>query len=221
MKRLVPCFLLALCLPVAAAGHSFRDADHWASVWDDPERDAWQKPLTVLEFLGIERGETVADLGAGTGYFTKLLSIQVGPEGKVYAVDVEQTMLDHLMAREDMTTERVVPVLAKKNDPGLPQGAIDVVMVVNTWHHVGKRTRYLPLLGQSLSPEGRVAIIDYRKGDLPVGPRPNRKLSRNQVIAEFESTGWRFVAESVALPYQYLLVFRPPAGPASSGAVNP
>ena len=82
MKRLVVWLFLALCIPtVVGAGPSFRNAERWASIWDDPERDAWQKPLAVLEFLGIVQGETVADLGAGTGYFTRLLSIQVGAEG--------------------------------------------------------------------------------------------------------------------------------------------
>jgi predicted methyltransferase len=215
MKRLVPLLCLTLCLPAAVAAERAPsgDAERWAGIFDDPARDEWQRPVTVLEFLGIEPGETVVDLGAGTGYFTKLLSVQVGSMGKVYAVDIEQAMLDHLMQRDDVIAERVVPVLAEPNDPGLPDGEVDIVVVLNTWHHIKKRPKYLARLQKSLSPEGRVAIIDFRAGDLPVGPPPGHKLARDKVVSEFEKADWRLVAESVALPYQYVLIFLPPERP--------
>jgi ubiquinone/menaquinone biosynthesis C-methylase UbiE len=216
MKRLIPLFCLAACLTAArsdrpAGEHrAWDDIDHWVEVFEDPARDEWQKPLIVLDFLGIEGGDVIADLGAGTGYFTKPLSIQVGQQGKVFAVDIERAMLDHLMQREDIVTERVVPVLAKRNDPKLPAGQIDLVVVVNTWHHIEKRSKYLRHLQECLSPVGRVAIIDFREGELPVGPPPGHKLSRDQVVSEFEKADWRLVAESVALPYQYVMTFLPP-----------
>jgi ubiquinone/menaquinone biosynthesis C-methylase UbiE len=215
MKRLIPLLCLLLCLPVVAAGQSSPsgDLERRISVYDDPARDEWQKPLTVLDFLGVEPGDTVADLGAGTGYFTRFLSRQVAEPGKVYAVDIEQEMLDYLMTREDVTEERVIPVLAEPDDPGLPDGEIDIVVVMNTWHHIKKRSKYLRLLQESLSPEGRIAIVDYREGDLPVGPRASQKLSRDRVVSEFEKEDWRFVAESVALSYQYVLIFLPPEKP--------
>src|SRR5262245_5916794 len=151
MRRAILVLLLLPILGPAAAArgpapeghHSWDDVEHWAKVFDDPSRDAWQKPLSLLNFLGIEPGETVADIGAGTGYFTKTLSIQVGPQGKVYAVDISQPMLDHLMGRKDVPAERVVPVLGAADDPKLPAGAIDLVVVLNTWHHIGKRSKYL------------------------------------------------------------------------------
>ena len=217
MRRAI---LVLLLLPVLGStagardpeGHrSWDDVEHWAKVFDDPARDEWQKPLSLLNFLGIEPGETVADIGAGTGYFTKTLSIQVGEKGKVYAVDISQPMLDHLMSRKDVVAERVVPVLGAADDPKLPAGAIDAVVVLNTWHHIGKRSKYLSRLAQALSPEGRVTIIDWRDGELPMGPPPEDKLPRERVISEFEKAGFRFVAESVMLPYQYALVFRLPA----------
>lgn len=219
MKRLILLLCLILCLTAVAAGRSdkghrpWSDVDHWAEVFDDPSRDKWQKPLTVLTFIGVEHGATVADIGAGTGYFTRMLAAQVGRAGKVYAVDIEPKMLDYLMQREDVVAERVVPVVARRNDPKLPDSEIDVVVVMNTWHHVDKRPRYLRKLEDCLSPEGRVAIIDYRKGDLPVGPPDRRKLSREEVVSEFDEAGWRLVAESVALPYQYMLIFMPPEKP--------
>ena len=138
------------------------------------------------------------------------MSIQVGREGKVYAVDIEKAMLDYLMQRSDVATDRVIPTVATANNPKLPAGRIDLVVVMNTWHHIDKRSKYLERLKKSLSPEGRIAIVDFREGELPVGPPPGEKLSHDQVVAEFEDAGWRFVAESVALPYQYVLIFLPP-----------
>ena len=224
MTRLIPLLCLALFPLWAAAAERHRswgDVDHWAGVFDDPARDEWQMPITVIDFLGVELGEVVADLGAGTGYFTGPFSAQVSETGKIYAVDIEQAMLDHIMAREDVNTDWVVPILAKKNDPKLPAGEVDLVLVVNTWHHISKRDKYLEKIHAGLSPEGRVAIIDFREGELPVGPPPEQKLSRAEVVEEFESASWRLVAESVALPYQYLLVFRPPAQPDTRKFVNP
>ena len=221
MKIAIRLLCLLICLFGAAGGadqakergRPTSDVEYWAGVFDDPARDEWQKPIIVFTFLGIQNGTVVADLGAGTGYFTRLLSIQVGTAGKVYAVDVEQAMLDHLRSREDIVQERVVPILAEPSDPMLPEGEIDLVLTVNTWHQIKKRTRYVRRLEENLSPEGRVAVIDFRVGELPVGPPAGDKVSRDEVIAEFEKAGWRFVAESVALPYQYLLIFRPPRDP--------
>lgn len=201
---------LAVSPPASAGDHEMSDAAHWAAVFDDPERENWQMPLTLLLFLGISRGETVADIGAGTGYFTRYLVSSVSPTGAVYAVDIEPALLDHLMAREDITTKLVIPVVAEPDDPKLPAGEVDLIVLLNTWHHIGKRSKYLKLLEASLSPSGRVAIVDFRLGDFPVGPPDSKKLSREKVLAEFGKAGWRLVAETVALPYQYGLIFLPP-----------
>jgi predicted methyltransferase len=207
----------ALVLPLAAAKRQsahphrpFGDAEYWAGVWDDPARREWQKPIEVLELLGLRPDEQVADLGAGTGYFTSLLSLELGDEGRVYAVDIEQSLLDHIAQREDVRHDRVIPVLAKADDPGLPPGTIDLVFTVDTWHHIDKRPRYLRRLERALTPEGRLVLIDYREGELPVGPPPEERLDRATVVREFEEAGWTLVAESRLLPYQYFLVFYPP-----------
>lgn len=218
MKRSILLFCLIFSLPAAADSanqdhRSWADVEHWSTVFDDPARDEWQKPITMMRFLGVRRGDTVADIGAGTGYFTRPLAMRVGEEGRVYAVDIEQAMLDHLMARADISPDRVVPVLGSADDPELPPAEIDLAVIVNTWHHIEKRNKYIKRLEKSLSPEGRVAIIDFREGELPVGPPPEDKLSHDQVVSEFEKAGWRFVAESVALPYQYAMIFLPPPKP--------
>ena len=188
----------------------FGDVERWVREFEAPDRADWQKPGIVVRVLTVEPGLTVADLGAGTGYFTKVLSVEVGATGKVYAVDVEPRMLDYIRGRKDMLAN-VVTVEAAPDDPKLPAGAIDLVTVVNTWHHIKDRVAYLGKLRPALSREGRVAIIDWRKGDIPLGPPAEERVAREQVIAEFERAGWRLVTESVALPYQYFLVFYPPA----------
>jgi ubiquinone/menaquinone biosynthesis C-methylase UbiE len=152
----------------------------------------------------------VADLGAGTGFFTRSLAIAVGDSGSVYAVDIEQSMLDYIRSRDDVMQNRVIPVLAAPDDPKLPDGTIDIVLTVNTWHHIKKRSAYLKLLDRALTPDGRVVVVDFRGGELPVGPPPGHKLSRAKVLKEFEKAGWKFAAESIALPYQYMLTFYPP-----------
>jgi SAM-dependent methyltransferase len=197
-------------LLATAADRSFSDAEYWAARWEGPERDAWQFPIEVLGLIGVDEGEVVADLGAGTGYFTRLLATVVGEKGRVFAVDIEPAMLAYIRGREDLFQERVETVQARPDDPGLPDAAIDLVLIVNTWHHVKKRPAYLQKLDRALKPDGRVVVIDFHKTELPVGPPLRQKLSREEVVAEFEEAGWRLVTDSAALPFQYLLTFYPP-----------
>jgi ubiquinone/menaquinone biosynthesis C-methylase UbiE len=194
----------------ATVTHDFEDVERWSALFDDPARGVWQRPSLVVRVIGIEEGDVVADLGAGTGYFTSTLSAAVGPRGKVYAVDVEPKLLEHLRAREDVRDRpNVTTLLAAPDDPKLPAREVDVVLVVDTWHHIDRRRAYLDKLAAALSPRGRVAIVDWHEGELPVGPPPGHKLARDKVVAEFEGAGWSLSTESVVLPYQYVLVFRP------------
>ena len=216
-RLLIGAVTLGLLAGVASGGDSapghrpFSDVEYWAERWDSRDRLAWQKPIIVLDVIGAGSGDVVADLGAGTGYFTALLATQVGSEGRVYAVDVEQGMLDYIKRRELYSQDWIVPVLADPDDPKLPVGEIDLVLTVNTWHHIENRTAYLAKLRRCLRIGGRVTVIDYRMGDLPQGPPDELKLSRETVLSEFEQAGWQLLTESVALPYQYLLTFLPPA----------
>jgi SAM-dependent methyltransferase len=154
----------------------------------------------------------VADIGAGTGFFTKQLAMAVGQQGRVYAVEIEPTLIAHIDGREDLDLyrDRVVTILGEPDDPGLPAGELDVVMLVNTWHHISGRTDYMKRLQQSLNGDGRVVIIDWNAGDLPMGPPPEQRLPRQTVVDEFEQAGWTFDTESAMLPYQYFFVFEPP-----------
>jgi len=194
----------------ATVSHSFKDAAQWAEQFESPDRGTWQLPGIVMRVLGVEEGEAVADLGAGTGYFTRVLSVAVGSRGRVWAVDVEPSMLEYIAQRTDLGPGKVTTVLAAPDDPKLPAGEVDLVLVVDTWHHIDGRLDYLKRLASALSERGRVAIIDWHEGELPLGPPAGHKLSREAVLDEFAKAGWRLEAESVALPYQYLLVFYPP-----------
>jgi len=221
MRTLTAILLVLLPLTVVAAQehdhgdhdatvhHSFDDVERWVQIFDSPERNKWQRPAKVIRIIGLNGGETVADVGAGTGYFTQVLSRAVGPQGKVFAIDIEPEMLEYIDQREDLGRAEIVTVQADPDDPKLPDGEVDVILVVNTWHHIDGRTEYLKKLRRALDTEGRVVVIDWREGELPMGPPPGSKLSRDAVVAEFEGTGWSLVTESVLLPYQYFLVFYP------------
>ena len=192
----------------ATARHSFDDVEHWSRVFDDPARDAWQKPAEVVAALALAPGATVADVGAGTGYFSRHLSRAVGATGTVLAADTEPALVEHLRRRaEKEGLANLVPILASPDNPRLPAGTVDVVLIVDTWHHIDDRVSYARRLATALRSGGRVAIVDWHKRELPVGPPLDHKLAREQVIAEMTQAGYRLASEPDLLPWQYVLVF--------------
>jgi len=214
-----------LCTALAAADqghdatihHAFDDVAKWVGVFDDPGRDEWQQPAAVLEALAVVPGMIVADLGAGTGYFSVRLAKAVGDKGKVLAIDVEPKLVDYMKDRAAKASlTQIVAVLALTDDPKLPERGVDLVLIVDTWHHIDDRLQYLPKLAAGLKPGGRVAVVDFKKGDFPVGPPDAHKLTAEAVAGEFGEAGWKQVKHWDELPYQYVLVFTPPA--ASGGA---
>jgi ubiquinone/menaquinone biosynthesis C-methylase UbiE len=208
---------LALTTSILAAGphdatvhHPFDDPEQWSKVFDDPGRDAWQKPHELVDALHLQPGQRVADLGAGTGYFSRVLSAAVGADGTVFAVELEPNLVTHLRDRAEREhTKNVVPVLASADDPRLPTGSVDVVLIVDTYHHVDDRITYFRSLRRALRPAGRVAIVDWQKRPLPVGPEMDHKLARETVVDEMAEAGYRLADEPTFLPYQYFLVFAP------------
>jgi ubiquinone/menaquinone biosynthesis C-methylase UbiE len=195
----------------ATVRHSFEDVQHWIAVFDDPARDAWQKPAEVVQALEIRRGMCVADLGAGTGYFNRYLSAAVGEGGTVFAVDTEPNLVVHLRERaEREQTPNVVPILASADNPRLPAGMVDLVLIVDTVHHIDDRVDYVRRLRRVLKSGGRVVVIDFKKdADIPVGPPATHRLARAQVVEEFQSAGYQLIAAPQVLPYQYFLIFQP------------
>jgi arsenite methyltransferase len=199
----------------ATVHHGFDDVAKWVEVFDDPARDVWQRPDAVLRELGVASGMTVADLGAGTGYFSVRIARAVGPAGHVLAIDVEAKLVDYLKARAAKEKlPQIEAALVLPDDPSLPAHRVDLVLIVDTWHHIDDRLRYLTKLAAGLAAGGRVAVVDFKKGDFPVGPPDAHKLSADQVIAEFDQAGWTLAGRWDDLPYQYVLSFTPPASPA-------
>lgn len=195
----------------ATARHPFDDIDKWVRIFDDPARDEWQKPEQVVKALGLGEGQRVADIGAGTGYFSRHLAEAVGESGRVYAIDTEREMVEHMARRaEKERTPQVQAILAAPDDPKIPEGGADLVLMVDTYHHIDDRVRYLRRLARSLRPGGRLAIIDFEKRPLPVGPPLDHKLARETVLEELEEAGYRLVEEPGILPHQYFLIFAPP-----------
>jgi cyclopropane fatty-acyl-phospholipid synthase-like methyltransferase len=187
--------------------HRFDDPERYAKSFDDPARDAWQMPSRVIEALALSPGASVADIGAGTGYFSVRLAKAI-PGGTVYAVDVEPSMLDHIRKRAHGDgLENVVTVQASGSSPNLPR-PVDVVLVVDTYHHLPSRPAYFRELQKSLVPGGRVAIVDFRK-DSPEGPPPEFRFEADQIVGEMKQAGYRLEAKYDFLPRQHFLVFRP------------
>jgi predicted methyltransferase len=189
----------------------FSDTQAFAKAFDDPARDAWQRPAEVVELMRIEPGSVVADLGAGTGYFIGWLSRAVGEQGTVLALDVEPKMIEHLAQRaEQQGLRNVSPRLVPLDDPELQPGSVSRVLIVNTWHHIDDRSRYAAKLAPALAAGGELWIVDFTL-DSDMGPPARFRLGPEQVLAELQGGGLR--AEVVAgeqLPKQYIVrAFRP------------
>jgi ubiquinone/menaquinone biosynthesis C-methylase UbiE len=193
--------------------HRFDDAERWAKMFDDPERDAWQRPERVIEALALTPGMTVADVGAGTGYFAARLSPAVGERGKVLAVDIEPDMVRYLGERAARDgTPNVEARLGAADDPALPAAAVDRILIVNTWHHVADRAAYAAKLTSALRRGGFVLIVDFTH-DSERGPPRGHRVSPETVVAELERGGLRAQKVDVELPDQFVIKGVRPASP--------
>lgn len=174
-----------------------------------PEREAEEAPDTALAAIGIARGATVADVGAGVGYFTWRLAERVGTSGKVYANDIQPFMLEELrknMAARHLTN--VETVLGAQDDPKLPAGRMDLVLLVDVYHEFSQPEKMLRGIRRSLKLEGRLVLLEYRKEDPDIPIRPEHKMSVAEVQAEIEPEGFRFEKNLTVLPRQHILIFR-------------
>jgi len=175
---------------------------------EDPSRAAWQKPDEVVRVLNLKFGENIADIGAGSGYFTVPFARRVGPAGKIYAVDIDREMLAYIEQRaRQENLQNIQTVLADPHDPGLAPASVDLIFICATLHHITDRAKYYPLLARALRPGARVVNIDFEKRPLPVGPSLEMKIARADVLSEFAGAGFHLAQEFDFLPYQYFLVF--------------
>ena len=180
------------------------------ALFEDESRDAWQMPDRVIRSLQIEaKNAIVADIGAGSGYFTRRLALQV-PEGRVYAVDVDREFEGHLLDnREAWGTPNIEPHLALYDDPMLPAGTIDLVFAANTYAYIRDRVRYFERVRRALKPGGRLAIIDFRPDATPpsgIAPAPEHRVDRERAAAELQEAGFVVLKEETFLPHQWYLL---------------
>jgi len=180
-----------------------------------PEREAEEHPDEALDAIGVAKGAVAADIGAGAGYFTWRLAARVGPAGKVYANDIEPKMLELLRHNmEQRHIRNVETVLGSVDDPKLPRAALDLILLVDVYHEFSEPQRMLRHLRDSLKPDGRLVLLEYRGEDPAVPIRPEHKMTVAQAKAEVEPEGFRLARTLEMLPRQHILIFRlrSPAG---------
>ena len=190
----------------AHGDHGFGDTDRWAKVFDDPARDAWQRPDEVVGLLEVGPGLVVADIGAGTGYFERRLSHQVGSAGKVLALDVEPAMIAYLEERGRREAWRGVEAkLVPVDDPQLGEARIDRILIVDTWHHLGDRAAYARKLAFALRAGGKLAVVDFTP-EAPMGPPAAMRIAAEQVADELTAVGLQATVAHEDLPHQYVVL---------------
>lgn len=186
-----------------------RTVEEWIAALENPERDGWQKPDKVLRALGLEAGSSIADIGAGSGYFSVRFARAVGPAGKVFAADIDEGLIQHVAHRAgELGLANIEPVLGVPDDPRLPDESVDLIFICDVIHHVENRAAYYPKLARALRAGGRLVIIDFYKRELPVGPGPAMKIAKDDMIREITQAGFALTEQFDFLPYQYFLVFQ-------------
>lgn len=193
----------------AQRGHGRLFAPQDLGMLEGPDREAWQRPDQIMDVLGIGDGSVVADLGAGGGWFTVRLARRVGPNGVVYAEDIQPQMIEAIERRVEREGLRnVETVLGSADNPTLPDERLDVVLMVDSFQEVEDRVTLLRHVRQSLKPGGRLGIVGFRTdGGGGPGPAVEDRVTPAQVRSAAEAAGLRFAAQDLSLPYQFLLVF--------------
>jgi ubiquinone/menaquinone biosynthesis C-methylase UbiE len=214
---LVACVLAAACLaegPAAPAlaqsrqGHGKLFAPQDLALLEGPDRDLWQLPDEIMDALGIAERSVVADIGAGGGWFTIRLARRVGEGGLVFAEDIQTQMLEATMrrvAREGLTNVR--RVLGTPEDPRLPAGSCDAVLLLDTYHELDDPDAMLRSIAKALKPQGRIGVVDFKRDGLGPGPAIEERVDPEQVVRDAEAAGLRLVRRETFLPYQFMLVF--------------
>ncbi len=211
-KRLVAAVVLA-CLAVCArvplaAQHARLFPPQDLGLLEGPDRDAWQRPDQIMDALLIGEGSVVADLGAGGGWFTVRLARSVGPNGLVYAEDIQPQMIqaiDRRVQREEL--HNVKTVLGTPVDPRLPASSVDAVLIVDAYHEMEQPVALLRNVAKALKPTGIVGIVNYKKDGGGPGPSMEERVDPDKVIADARAAGLDLRKRENFLRYQYLLTF--------------
>ncbi|MDO8744452.1 MAG: methyltransferase domain-containing protein [Candidatus Brocadiaceae bacterium] len=177
---------------------------------EDTGRDAWQKPEEILDALNIKKGQTIADIGAGSGYLTVKLSERIDATGTIYAVDIQQEMLDYINKRlAEKGIKNVRLVLGTMDDPKLPPNSLDIAILLSTYHEIAQPIDFMKKIKLALKPKGRLAILEF-SDESPIGPPIQVRLPEDLVIDELKQAGFTLSQRhTFILPYQYFLVFSP------------
>ena len=215
LPRLLAAAGLALTIALASPGARAQQRQHGRlfppqdlGLLEGPDRDAWQQPDQIMDFLEIAEGSVVADLGAGGGWFTIRLARRVQPNGRVYAEDIQPEMIGAIKRRvEREGLQKVVePVLGSALNPQLP-APVDVVLIVETYYEMDDPRTLLRNVRKSLKPGGRVGIVNFTKAGYGPGPPMEQRVDPETVIRDAEAAGLRLAARAEFLRYQYLLKF--------------
>lgn len=183
---------------------------HQAADWlERPEREQEEKPALVMEALKIKPGEAVADLGAGTGYYTRRMAAKVGPKGTVYAVDIQPEMLDILTNKmAELNFHNVKPVLGTITDPKLPPASVDLILMVDVYHEFDHPYEMTTGMVKALKPGGRLVFVEFRGEDPTVPIKKLHKMAEAQVKKEMAIFPLEWVETSEVLPIQHIIIFR-------------
>ena len=161
-----------------------------------------------MDAMGIADASVVADIGAGSGWFTLRLARRVGPQGLVYAEDVQKEMITAISRRVGREGfNNVKPVLGGRNDPHLPAASLDAVLLVDAYHEIEDRVTMLSNLAKALKPQGRLGIVDFRLDGTGPGPAPDERVSPDVVVNDAKKAGLKLIKQEPFLPYQYFLIF--------------
>jgi ubiquinone/menaquinone biosynthesis C-methylase UbiE len=175
-----------------------------------PERMQEENPQEMLEQLRVEPGMTVCDMGCGDGYYTVELARRVGADGKVLAVDIQPEMLQELSRRcERMEIKNVDMVLGLPHDPKLPEGQVDLILMVDVYHEFSNPVQMLKAMRRSLKPNGRIALVEFRAEDPTVPIKPEHKMTKKQILKEYKANGFKLVSQYDRLPWQHLMFLGP------------
>jgi SAM-dependent methyltransferase len=187
-----------------------------------PEREQEERPDAMLDALGIQPGQTVADVGAGAGYISLRLARRVGPKGKVLATDLQTQMLQLLIANARAAgVKNIKPIRCTASDPKLPAGEVDLVLMVDVYHECSNPEATLKGVRRALKPGGRLVLVEFRGEDPDVPIKPEHKMTLTQVRKEIEPQGFVFQESQEFLPWQHIIIFERPADGPKPGAVPP